>query len=177
MASKQKVVAAVVLVVALPALAWAGPPLACSGFFRPRVAVGVPVIVQQDYVHSPSLQLRQTSEHYAARYSDYLEFLQWRAYQAGKASQQKQGTQTQAEGLLQQRCAGCHGGDEPKAGLRIENITCEQITRVLSWVGGVRDVPSESATMKQVVDKLKSEKPEVKQRLLAELLELSQKGR
>ena len=139
--------------------------------------MGVPVIVQQDYVHSPSLQLRQTSEHYAARYSDYLEFLQWRAYQAGKASQQKQGTQTQAEGLLQQRCAGCHGGDEPKAGLRIENITCEQITRVLSWVGGVRDVPSESATMKQVVDKLKSEKPEVKQRLLAELLELSQKGR
>ena len=32
MASKQKVVAAVVLVVALPALAWAGPPLPARAF-------------------------------------------------------------------------------------------------------------------------------------------------
>jgi len=175
MAKLKALTVAAVLVVAPAARAVAGSPLPCGGFFQTRVRVGVPLIDgRRDFYHVPSLQLQHVSAGYASRYSDYLEYLQARAYVAGqKAAEQQQ--QPQVSGVLQQRCAGCHSGDDPKGGLRIEEITCDQVIKVLSWVGSVSDPPA-GGTMQQQVLKLRAADPQVKQALMSELLQL-RKGR
>lgn len=146
------------------------------------------------YYSTPSYERQSLAERIKATYADpeYAEYLrdltnfeQYKAYQAGlQAGQIRAGTQgpvqqaVASSGVLQKHCGSCHGDDlqQPKGGVYVSQLTCDQVTQFLAWHTGTTEVdPAAYPTMAGVVDRMRQLPNETKQEMMAELLRISQR--
>ena len=136
-----------------------------------------PVQSQVLYFVGAPLRVQSMVEHAKRTDPDYTEFLEFKAWKAGKAQAQQQPQAMTAEGemvpppnpepvsLVQQHCAKCHGTATPEAGYFIDGQPGMRATDVLA---ALRQVANEKMPKDHKLTR------EQKNLLLKELLTLEQ---